>query len=97
MPLKQGVCSRYNTTEAVAAKALRKPLCVGRRRGTCEDRGQLLLEAHSGADLGGSSDYSSERLEDLSGEGFRVQVTLPRLSRWLRTQARPLVEKLWEL
>jgi len=49
--------------------------------------------AVSSADLGGSSDYSSERLEGLSGEGFRVQVILPRLSRRLKTQEKPLVGK----
>jgi len=46
------------------------------------------------ADLGGSSDYSSGKLEGLSGEGFREQVSLPRLSRRLRAQENPLVGKL---
>jgi len=45
------------------------------------------------ADLGGSSDYSSGKLEGLSGEGFREQVSLPRLSRRLRAQEKPLVGK----
>ena len=46
-----------------------------------------LTGATASADLGGSSDYSSVRLEGLSGEGFRVQVSLPRLSRPLEAQA----------
>jgi len=46
------------------------------------------------ADLGGSSDYSSGMLEGLSGEGFREQVNLPRLSRRLKAQEKPLVGKI---
>jgi hypothetical protein len=34
--------------------------------------GVSLAGAAPGADLGGSSKYSSENLEDRSGEGFRV-------------------------
>ena len=33
---------------------------------------KLLLAAAGGADLGGSSKYSREALEDRCGEGFRV-------------------------
>jgi len=50
--------------------------------------------AFPGADLGGSSDYSSARLEGLRGEGFREQVTLPRLSRLLKAKEKPLVGKI---
>ena len=35
----------------------------------------------SSADLGGSSKYSSEILEDRRGEGFRVNSTCTRMSR----------------
>ena len=37
--------------------------------------------AASGADLGGSSKYSREVLEDRSGEGFRVNSSWTRVSR----------------
>lgn len=56
-------------------------------------RGVTLAGATPSADLGGSSDYSSARLEGLSGEGFRVQVSLPRLSRPLEAQEMPLIGK----
>lgn len=56
-------------------------------------RGVTLAGANASADLGGSSDYSSARLEGLSGEGFRVQVSLPRLSRPLEAQEMPLIGK----
>lgn len=56
-------------------------------------RGVSLAGASASADLGGSSDYSSARLEGLSGEGFRVQVSLPRLSRPLEAQEKPLIGK----
>jgi len=39
--------------------------------------------AVSSADLGGSSDDSRGRREGQSGEGFREQVSLPRVSRLL--------------
>jgi len=40
-------------------------------------------ETAPGADLGGSSKYSSEILEDRSGEGFRANSTWARVSRTL--------------
>ena len=43
--------------------------------------GVNLAGAASGADLGGSSKYSREALEDRSGEGFRVNSRWTRVSR----------------
>lgn len=62
-------------------------------RGWRQRQWVTVVEALPGADLGGSSDYSSARLEGLRGEGFREQVTLPRLSRQLKTREKPLVGK----
>ena len=43
--------------------------------------GVNLAGAAPGADLGGSSKYSREALEDRSGEGFRVNIRWTRVSR----------------
>ena len=43
--------------------------------------GVILAGAAVGADLGGSSKYSREALEDRSGEGFRVNSRWTRVSR----------------
>ena len=43
--------------------------------------GVNLAGAVGGADLGGSSKYSREALEDRSGEGFRVNSRWTRVSR----------------
>ncbi len=43
--------------------------------------GASLAGAAPGADLGGSSKYSREALEDRSGEGFRVNSRWTRVSR----------------
>ena len=43
--------------------------------------GVILAGAASGADLGGSSKYSREALEDRCGEGFRVNSRWTRVSR----------------
>ena len=45
---------------------------VGGRRARVEALGVSLSGTCSSADLGGSSGYSSENLEDWSGEGFHV-------------------------
>ena len=45
---------------------------VGGRRCCDAFRVVKLDEIASGADLGGSSNYSNENFEDRSGEGFRV-------------------------
>ena len=45
------------------------------------NRGVSAGGAASGADLGGSSKYSREDLEDRSGEGFRVNSSWTRVSR----------------
>ena len=58
------------------------PQRVGRSQGW---RGRLLgvnlAGAAPGADLGGSSKYSREALEDRCGEGFRVNSRWTRVSR----------------
>jgi len=70
-------------------------LRVGETWRVCdESKWVTLAGATASADLGSSSDYSSERLEGLSGEGFRAQVILPRLSRSLGVQAMPLIGKI---
>ena len=46
-----------------------------------EARGANLSETAPGADLGGSSKYFSESLENRSGEGFRVNSSWTRVSR----------------
>ncbi len=48
---------------------------VGGRRACCEAFGVGRGGARSGADLGYSSRYSSENLEDRSGAGFHVNST----------------------
>ena len=61
-----------------------RPRRVGGRGGPfgCEAaRGVSVGGAASGADLGGSSKYSREGLEDRSGEGFRVNSSWTRVSR----------------
>ena len=45
---------------------------VGRRGGSVEGQAVRPTRAASSADLGGSSKYSSEILEDRRGEGFHV-------------------------
>jgi hypothetical protein len=45
---------------------------VGRRGGGVEGKDVDVTGAASSADLGGSSKYSSEILEDRRGEGFHV-------------------------
>lgn len=48
----------------------------------CEEAlGVSLRETAASADLGGSSEYSSEMLEDCNGEGFRVNSICTRVSR----------------
>ena len=63
----------YSTVSAEQAFTAPKQKRVGRSQGW---RGRLLgvnlAGAAPGADLGGSSKYSREALEDRSGEGFRV-------------------------
>ena len=55
---------------------------VGRSRGWRRRLlGVNLAGAARGADLGGSSKYSREALEDRSGEGFRVNSRWTRVSR----------------
>ena len=55
---------------------------VGRSRGWRRRLlGVNLAGAARGADLGGSSKYSREALEDRSGEGFRVNSCWTRVSR----------------
>lgn len=58
--------------------------------------GRPLPRAIISADLGSSSNESSETLNELvglSGEGFREQVGLPRLSRPLGGQETPVIGK----
>ena len=58
------------------------PRRVGRSRGWRRRLlGVNLAGAARGADLGGSSKYSREALEDRSGEGFRVNSCWTRVSR----------------
>ena len=63
----------YPAVAAEQALEVPTPRRVGRSRGW---RGRLLgvnlAGAAPGADLGGSSKYSREALEDRCGEGFRV-------------------------
>jgi hypothetical protein len=54
---------------------------VGRRAGGVEGAGVSHTEAASSADLGSSSEYSSETLEDRSGKWFLVNSTWTRVSR----------------
>ena len=50
--------------------------------GACDEAfGVSLGETASSADLGGSSKYSREALEDRCGEGFRVNSRWTRVSR----------------
>jgi len=60
--------------------------CVGGHGICIEGRRVTPTRVCSSADLGGSSDYSSEMLEGRRGEGFRVQVTLSQVSRSLGAQ-----------
>ena len=58
------------------------PQRVGRSQGWRERLlGVNLAGAAPGADLGGSSKYSREALEDRCGEGFRVNSRWTRVSR----------------
>ena len=54
---------------------------VGRRGGGVEGAGVSHTEAAASADLGSSSEYSSETLEDRSGKWFLVNSTWTRVSR----------------
>jgi hypothetical protein len=67
--------------EAAEARDLYSVVCatsgvtqrqVGRRGGGVEGQAARPPRAGSSADLGGSSKYSSESLEDRRGEGFHV-------------------------
>ena len=58
---------RYRTTVTNAMQR-----CVGGRGNCGEVRSASVDETASSADLGGSSVYSNENLEDRSGEGFHV-------------------------
>ena len=60
---------------------LMMPRCVGGRRACGAASGVSLGEARPRADLGGSSNYSSEILEDGCGERFRVNSAWTRVSR----------------
>ena len=63
----------YPTVVAKQALVVLKPQRVGRSQGWRRRRlGVNLAGAAPGADLGGSSKYSREALEDRCGEGFRV-------------------------
>ena len=55
-----------------AARAELKPWRVGGRRARVEASSVSSGGTGSSADLGGSSGYSSENLEDWSGEGFHA-------------------------
>ena len=72
----------YPTVVAKQTLAVLKPQRVGRSRGGRRRLlGVNLAGAARGADLGGSSKYSREALEDRSGEGFRVNIRWTRVSR----------------
>ena len=72
----------YPTVVAKQTLAVLKPQRVGRSQGWRRRRlGVNLAGAAPGADLGGSSKYSREALEDRSGEGFRVNIRWTRVSR----------------
>ena len=63
----------YTTVGAELALEALTPQRVGRLRGWRRRLlGVNLAGAARGADLGGSSKYSREALEDQCGEGFRV-------------------------
>jgi len=64
-----GAQARGRYTAAEAKLKLRR---VGGRRARVEALGVSLGGTGSSADLGGSSEYSSENLEDWSGEGFHA-------------------------
>jgi len=66
----------------VFSRVVTKPWRVGgSRRWAQKGLGASLPGAAVGADLGGSSKYSSEALEDWRGEGFRVNSRCTRVSR----------------
>ena len=72
----------YPTVEAEQALEALTPQRVGRSQGWRERLlGVNLAGAAPGADLGGSSKYSREALEDRCGEGFRVNSRWTRVSR----------------
>ena len=72
----------YPTVVAKQALVVLKPQRVGRSQGWRRRRlGVNLAGAAPGADLGGSSKYSREALEDRCGEGFRVNSCWTRVSR----------------
>ena len=63
----------YTTVGAELTPEVLTPQRVGRSRGWRRRLlGVNLAGAARGADLGGSSKYSREALEDRCGEGFRV-------------------------
>ena len=80
----------YSTVGAELALAALTLQRVGRSRGWRRRLlGVNLAGAAHGADLGGSSKYSREALEDRCGEGFRafppvVDAQAGRSSRWTR-------------
>ena len=72
----------YPTVEAELALEVLMLQRVGRSQGWRRRLlGVNLAGAASGADLGGSSKYSREALEDRCGEGFRVNSRWTRVSR----------------
>ena len=72
----------YSTVGAEQAFEVPTLQRVGRSRGWRRRLlGVNLAGAAHGADLGGSSKYSREALEDRSGEGFRVNSRWTRVSR----------------
>ena len=72
----------YPTVVAKQTLEVLKPQRVGWSQGWRRSRlGVNLGGAAPGAELGGSSKYSREALEDRSGEGFRVNSRWTRVSR----------------
>ena len=72
----------YPTVGAEPILTVLTPQRVGRSQGWRERLlGVNLAGAAPGADLGGSSKYSREALEDRCGEGFRVNSRWTRVSR----------------
>ena len=66
---------------AVGRRMRNKPRRVGGRGGRGEALGASPGETAAGADLGGSSKYSSENFEGRSGEGFHVNSSWTWVSR----------------
>ena len=72
----------YSTVGAEQTSEVPTPQRVRRSQGWRRRLlGVNLAGAAPGADLGGSSKYSREALEDRSGEGFRVNSRWTRVSR----------------